>query len=67
MKIVVSTHSRPKAAAPVRFSIAITKRSFNTQPPEGGWIVSLRFNLNTEVSTHSRPKAAAEQPLQVHQ
>ena len=33
--------------------------SFNTQPPEGGWILQTlcRFGLDV-VSTHSRPKAA---------
>ena len=42
----------------MRFCFA-AKLSFNTQPPEGGWIfvhvvrVFIRF-----VSTHSRPKAA---------
>ena len=32
---------------------------FNTQPPEGGWvIVRVADSKNTEVSTHSRLKAA---------
>ena len=37
-KPAVSTHSRPKAAGdriPVRVKIL---KSFNTQPPEGGWL-----------------------------
>ena len=36
-QILVSTHSRPKAAGR---NLAMAKRgilSFNTQPPEGGW------------------------------
>ena len=32
---------------------------FNTQPPEGGWLLKRYFNrLINIVSTHSRPKAA---------
>ena len=55
--IAVSTHSRPKAAA--RFFVHFPRRrSFNTQPPEGGWKKSVCRNTVTAVSTHSRPKAA---------
>ena len=36
----VSTHSRPKAAGSVASLRAAWFRSFNTQPPEGGWIKS---------------------------
>ena len=32
--------------------------SFNTQPPEGGWIALERAVNSRIVSTHSRPKAA---------
>ena len=31
---------------------------FNTQPPEGGWVIYWGYHATTEVSTHSRPKAA---------
>ena len=31
---------------------------FNTQPPEGGWVVARLRLLEHEVSTHSRLKAA---------
>ena len=34
------------------------EQSFNTQPPEGGWLKSLLEQKRFEVSTHSRPKAA---------
>ena len=34
----VSTHSRPKAAGLTRATRCRACRSFNTQPPEGGWI-----------------------------
>ena len=36
-RIVVSTHSRPKAAGHAASNIDIPLTSFNTQPPEGGW------------------------------
>ena len=33
--------------------------SFNTQPPEGGWLcLGCQRSLYRHVSTHSRPKAA---------
>ena len=35
-----------------------THCSFNTQPPEGGWLDLSFLPLNRIVSTHSRPKAA---------
>ncbi len=35
--VVVSTHSRPKAAGLKQFCLTFLSRSFNTQPPEGGW------------------------------
>ncbi len=32
---------------------------FNTQPPEGGWVVTFAgCSVVGQVSTHSRPKAA---------
>ena len=36
-ELVVSTHSRPKAAGVLEFYKAQEVRCFNTQPPEGGW------------------------------
>ena len=33
----VSTHSRLKAAGSRKLPIWLTRQSFNTQPPEGGW------------------------------
>ena len=34
---------------------------FNTQPPEGGWIIVEAFFItNDDVSTRSRPKAAGK-------
>ena len=36
-------------------------RGFNTQPPEGGWVMLKEQNLSNDVSTHSRPKAAGQE------
>ena len=59
----VSTHSRPKAAG-IDWILSKTSRiSFNTQPPEGGWICTANSNNHTWVSTHSRPKAAGLFPI----
>ncbi len=57
----VSTHSRPKAAEAVKVMGNITS-SFNTQPPEGGCISSVKCLSSLFVSTHSRPKAAGPFP-----
>ncbi len=54
----VSTHSRPKAAGKKTETARIFDRSFNTQPPEGGWITPSITPVTVGVSTHSRPKAA---------
>ena len=35
----VSTHSRPKAAGPTFAVSAKDRTGFNTQPPEGGWLL----------------------------
>ena len=35
--MIVSTHSRPKAAGVWANTQSFTVSSFNTQPPEGGW------------------------------
>ena len=37
----VSTHSRPKAAGYAAYSDDFPLKSFNTQPPEGGWQYSV--------------------------
>ena len=56
---IVSTHSRPKAAASVFLEPTFFLISFNTQPPEGGCIIGAKWEEINFVSTHSRPKAAA--------
>ena len=54
----VSTHSRPKAAGKRCSAKPNTRGSFNTQPPEGGWVNAYPIYDWHVVSTHSRPKAA---------
>ena len=54
----VSTHSRPKAAAPALYEYTVSNRCFNTQPPEGGCYYFGGYKCDKGVSTHSRPKAA---------
>ena len=54
----VSTHSRPKAAGKSLHRFQTTKKGFNTQPPEGGWLKKIERQETIVVSTHSRPKAA---------
>ena len=56
---LVSTHSRLKAAGYLVGVAWGTPFSFNTQPPEGGWVqvVSPHDDVGA-VSTHSRLKAA---------
>ena len=43
--MIVSTHSRLKAAGITRFLPLRFGRSFNTQPPEGGWMFLEYFVL----------------------
>ena len=39
-RLIVSTHSRPKAAGRAKYSERTFSSGFNTQPPEGGWLCS---------------------------
>ena len=61
----VSTHSRPKAAGVRKQGCDGRRWSFNTQPPEGGWVAMANFLIPFEVSTHSRPKAAGHEPCRI--
>ena len=55
----VSTLSRLKAAGPSSYTAVTTYSSFNTQPPEGGWLANDdTAALSKTVSTLSRLKAA---------
>ena len=56
---LVSTHSRLKAAGCPNKPHYPSICSFNTQPPEGGWLDKSVYGLyKSAVSTHSRLKAA---------
>ena len=57
--LAVSTHSRPKAAGLTPIPQSLPLGCFNTQPPEGGWVICPYIPQSYQaVSTHSRPKAA---------
>ena len=56
--LIVSTHSRPKAAGRAGQAVGRPAKCFNTQPPEGGWPCKPSWFKRFFVSTHSRPKAA---------
>ena len=50
------TAARRRLVSQIAHPLAIQR--FNTQPPEGGWVLSACFLRVYGVSTHSRPKAA---------
>ena len=62
-ELVVSTHSRPKAAGLRAGAAKPDSKRFNTQPPEGGWFDRHANVRAAMVSTHSRPKAAGLEPM----
>ena len=51
--LIVSTHSRPKAAGDFGRLRVWRFRGFNTQPPEGGWHSSLLFSLVDNMFQHT--------------
>ena len=53
MKIAVSTHSRPKAAAPPSLAWLINQPCFNTQPPEGGCLHMAGEYASNELFQHT--------------
>ena len=59
MDVIVSTHSRAKAAANALLRACSAFSCFNTQPREGGCVSASDFLDVNYVSTHSRAKAAA--------
>ena len=58
LPMMVSTHSRLKAAGKNYLVKKFWSTGFNTQPPEGGWFRGFAFHVIYQVSTHSRLKAA---------
>ena len=51
-------HTAARRRLTAAFRCRAAGRSFNTQPPEGGWVSGVQFVPLSQVSTHSRPKAA---------
>ena len=58
--LLVSTHSRPKAAGYNKYIFVVVSVSFNTQPPEGGWVAeySLREPYTLFQHTAARRRLA---------
>ena len=64
-RIIVSTHSRPKAAGSGQRHHNPPPIRFNTQPPEGGWLC-LKMTKNTKIMfqhTAARRRLAPERGL----
>ena len=64
IKRLVSTHSRPKAAAPVLHNGEIPANVSTHSRPKAAATLHLAWGSGEAVSTHSRPKAAA--PVQCY-
>ena len=60
MRMMVSTHSRPKAAAIHPKSCSGTPYVSTHSRPKAAVDESVLFEFVSDVSTHSRPKAAAK-------
>ena len=50
---MVSTHSRLKAAGTIRQAEDLINHGFNTQPPEGGWEMSVAKFTRDYVFQHT--------------
>ena len=49
----VSTHSRPKAAGLLNTYKLLEMNCFNTQPPEGGWLIGQHTNSQRQMFQHT--------------
>ena len=52
----VSTHSRPKAAGNMAKICESSLSGFNSQPPEGGWIISNQWFTGTNCFNSQPPE-----------
>ena len=52
--VLVSTHSRLKAAGKRYLKVMTSKTCFNTQPPEGGWSIST-LSATSSISFNTQP------------
>ena len=59
---LVSTHSRPKAAGYERDRINGEFASFNTQPPEGGWMSKNRTSITERLFQHTAARRRLDLP-----
>ena len=50
---IVSTHSRPKAAGPPPTFCTRHLLGFNTQPPEGGWLIEVFWLVSQNAFQHT--------------
>ena len=64
---LVSTHSRPKAAAKSNLLVGYPQTVSTHSRPKAAAIDVIVYGGNDEVSTHSRPKAAARLDYQALQ
>ena len=51
--VFVSTHSRLKAAGSRITRVPMRVKSFNTQPPEGGWLNAIAFRASLQRFQHT--------------
>ena len=63
---VVSTHSRPKAAGSSLIFMAIISLCFNTQPPEGGWVIIDIHGYNIALFQHTAARRRLAQRSNIH-
>ena len=56
----VSTHSRPKAAGSTNNRKRSTRLSFNTQPPEGGWLANRFYSDLNRMFQHTAARRRLE-------
>ena len=63
LDLLVSTHSRLKAAGLLASHSAIRAFSFNTQPPEGGWNIA-ETAMFAVISFNTQPPEGGWQILQ---
>ena len=52
----VSTHSRLKAAGKAVKTFIAAQESFNTQPPEGGWLINFQTVFDTDCFNTQPPE-----------
>ena len=60
---LVSTHSRPKAAGFQPVHKQAVSFGFNTQPPEGGWIIHLRYLWLNKKFQHTAARRRLGRPF----